>query len=183
MRSDLNKKNGITTTPFVSADGSKLGLQAIAKGTTQRSVNNRQFPSDVAGDHAASGWQTEDTFVRAITTVLLPLFGPHGGAFDVDKYSAHLTDKVRTHCTDHNIELIEVPAHFTHALQPFDVEVNAQLRKRAAKKYVAQQREEHKENIDPLGAAAARMRDALVELPVKHITRSFDAAAKYVLKP
>ena len=55
VRSELNKKNGITTTPFVSAAGDKLGLQAIAKGTTQRSLKNRQLPPEIAGDFSGKG--------------------------------------------------------------------------------------------------------------------------------
>ena len=179
VRSDLNKKNGITTTPFVSAAGDKVGMQVIAKGTTQRCVDNRHLPLEIAAHFSASGWQTEDTFIRAIDDVLIPHYGPEGGALVVDKYSAHLTDKVRMHCNENNIDLIEVPAHMTHALQPLDIGVNAQLRNKASKKYVKEQRE-NKENRDPLGAAATRMHDALNALDNKHITRSFQAAADYV---
>ena len=39
----------------------------------------------------------------------------------------------------------------THALQPLDIGVTAQLRNKASKQYVAQQRGDGKENSDPLG--------------------------------
>ena len=110
VRSNLNKKNGITTTPFVSAAGDKVGMQVIAKGKTRRCVDNRQLSPEIAADFSPSGWQTEETLIRVIERVLVPHFGPEGGTFIVDKYSAHLTDAVRMCCNEHNIDLIEVPA-------------------------------------------------------------------------
>ena len=180
VRSNLNQKTGITTTPFVSAAGDKVGMQVIAKGLTQRCVDNRHLPPDIAAHFSASGWQNEDTFIRAIEDILIPHLGPEGGALVIDKYGAHLTDQVRMHCNEHSIDLIEVPKHMTPVLQPLDIGVNAQLRNKASKKYVAQQRDGDKENRDPLSAAATRMHDALAEVDAKHITKSFDAAAAYV---
>ena len=86
-------------------------MQVIAKGTTRRCVDNRHLPPEIAAHFSASGWQTESTFIRAIDDVLIPHLGPEGGVLVVDKYSAHLTDKVRVHCNENHIDLIEVPAH------------------------------------------------------------------------
>ena len=118
IRSDLNVKNGITTTPFVSAAGDKLPTQVIAKGTTCRCVDNRHLPPDMAGDFSAKGWQTEATFIHYIERYLVPYFGPEGGTLVVDEYSAHKMDAVRMCCNQNHIDLIVVPPGLTHALQP-----------------------------------------------------------------
>ena len=165
VSSNQDKRHGITTTPFVSAAGDILPVQAIAKGRTRRCVHNRHLPPDMAGDFSDSGWQTEETFIRYIEQYLVPYLGPEGGALVIDEYSAHATDNVMACLNEHHIDLIVVPPGMTHVLQPLDVGVNAHVRRSAAKQYIADQHT-GKENSDPNGEAATRISNAL------HVTDS-----------
>ena len=179
VRTNVNKKNGITTTPFVSAAGDVLPTQVIAKGTTQRTIDNRQLSSDMAVDCSANGWQTEATFLRYINNYLIPYLGPEGGALVVDTYAAHLTDDVRICCNLAHIDIIVVPPHMTHAFPPLDIGVNALVRKYAPQQYVDEMHE-NKENVDPYGAAARRIHNALTMIDKRHIKQSFVDAVEYV---
>ena len=147
VTTSLNKKNGITTTPFVSAAGDILATQVIARGRTRKCVDNRQLPPDLAGDFSATGWQTEATLNRYIEQYLVPYFGPEGGTLILDEYSAHHTDAVRECLNSHFIDLITVPPQMTHVLQPLDVGVNAQLRIGASKQYLAEQHDGRRTEI------------------------------------
>ena len=156
-----------------------LPRQVIAKGTTKRSIENRQLPPNLAGDFSANGCQTEATFIRYINEQLVPYLGPEGGALIVDTYAAHMTDAVKMCLNENHIDLMIVPPRMTHALQPLDVGVNALIRKHATKLYLAEQHE-RKENRDPYGAAAVRVDTGLKQVKPRHIRQAFVDAAQYV---
>ena len=179
VRTPLNIKNGITTMPVVSAAGDKLPMQVVVKGTTNRCVRNRHLPDDMAGDYSPTGWQTEESFIRYIKQHIIPYFNGVSSCLVVDKFSAHMTDAVKKLCDDSDIELLFVPAHMTHALQPLDIGVNRELRQRARREWITQQIE-GKENEDPGGAAATRLNNAMHAVKSKTITHAWDASAKYV---
>ena len=60
--------------------------------------------------------------------VLLPYTQDRPSALIVDQYRAHLTPRVRRFLSDHNVELIIVPANRTGVLQPLDVKIFAPLK-------------------------------------------------------
>ena len=182
VTTNLNKKNGITTTPFVSAAGDVLPTQVIARGKTRKCIDNRQLPPDLAGDFSPTGWQTEATLIRYIEQYLVPYLGPEGGTLILDEYSAHHTNAVRECLNSHYIDLIIVPPHMTHVLQPLDVGVIAQLRKEATKQYLAEQYDE-KENRDPMGAAAVRIHTGWMQMDKGIIRHSFTDVVLYVPRP
>ena len=96
-------------------------------------------------------------------------------ALILDDYDCHQTDEVRDTAAAHNVELIIVPPGMTHVLQPLDVGVNAELKRRAREKWV-QDKAEGKENADTLSRAAQRINEAYRDLPTSTITGAFKKA-------
>lgn len=89
--------------------------------------------------HTESGVTTSDSFIDYIDGVNVPYCKNRPSTLIVDAYDAHLTEKVRNHCKNNNIQLLVVPERGTSALQPLDVGVFG-----AAKSHI---RHEYRESI------------------------------------
>jgi len=182
VNTTMDRRRGITTTPSIAADGTKLPLQAIAKGKTQRTVINKHFPSGVVGDHSASGWQTSKTAANLINNVIAPHTRDQPSSLILDDYKAHSTAAVKDAAAAHNIDLISVPGGQTSVLQPLDVSVNGEIKQRARRKWV-KDKQSGRENSDTLTRAVERVNDAYHAVPSAHITSSFSKAVPALRLP
>ena len=71
----------------------------------------------------------------------------------------------------------------THTLQPLDVGVNAELKRRARENNWVQDKAEGKENADTLARAAQRLNEACHELPTSTITSALKKALPSISMP
>ena len=123
---NANDKEKVTVVAAIAADGTKLPLQFIAKGTTPAVLEsqigdvNYHFRS-----YSENGWTTEVTFIEYLTG-LRGYFG-----FEdrntlhilLDVFRAHITDNVKKACTGLNIKLHLIPAGMTDEIQPLDLKI------------------------------------------------------------
>jgi hypothetical protein len=178
----VSQRDAITTMPAVSAAGDRLPMQVIVKGKTQRAVKNKHLPDSTASYPTISGWQKSSSLTQYIEDEVSQYTDDQPSALIMDDYDAHKTEEVRTAEKKHNIEPIIVPPALTHLLQPLDVGVNGELKRRAREKWV-EDKAAGKENADTLGRAAERMNEAYHELPPSIITKAFNKAVPILALP
>ena len=175
VHTTLSDRDAITTTPVVSAAGDRLPMEVLVKGKTQLAVRNKKLPISTVGYPTVSGWQTSSSTAQYIDEELSYYTDDQPSALILDEYDAHHTAEVKATAAQHNIEIIPVPPGMTHILQPLDVGVNAELKRRARKKWV-EDKAEGKENADTLSRAAQRINEAYEEVPIEVITKAFTKA-------
>lgn len=120
---NANEKEKITVVAAIAADGTKLPLQFIAKGTTPAVLEsqigdvNYHFRS-----YSENGWTTEFTFIEYITGLRnhIGFDDKHTIHILLDVFRAHITDNVKKACSDLNIKLHLIPAGMTDEIQPLD---------------------------------------------------------------
>jgi transposase len=128
VRIQGDEKESMTATAAISASGTKLPLQIIAKGKTER-VEQSQL-GDVAyhwKSHCESGWQNESTFMDYLTKLKLFL-GEGPTVVILDCYTAHRTENVKEKAKELGITLCFIPPGMTDELQPLDRSVFAVLK-------------------------------------------------------
>lgn len=170
-----DSKLGITTMPTIAADGTRLPLQVIVKGKTQRCVNNKHLPAHIHADHSKSGWQTSETLVRYMEDVIAPYTADKPSALILDEYRAHHTAAVKEAASNHHIEIIPVPGGQTATLQPLDVVVNGIIKKKAKQQWV-QEKQQPENDADTLTAAVCRIDTAYRSIPASTIQSAFTKA-------
>ena len=123
---NANDKEKVTVVAAITADGTKLPLQFIAKGKTQEVIESQI--GDVGYHFKAyseNGWTTEETFIEYLTG-LRNHFGfedKHTLHIILDVFRAHITDNVKQACDELNIKLHLIPAGMTDELQPLDKKI------------------------------------------------------------
>jgi hypothetical protein len=175
VNTGLSERDAITTMPAVSAAGDRLPMQVLVKGKTQRAVKNKNLPHTTAAYPTGSGWQTSSSITQYIEDEVSQYTDDQPSALIMDDYDAHKTEEVRGAAERHNTDLIIVPPGMTSTLQPLDVGVNGELKRRAREKWV-QDKAAGKENADTLSRAAQRMNEAYHELPASTFTNAFNKA-------
>ncbi len=133
---NANDKEAITVVAGISADGTKLPLQFIAKGETAAVIESQI--GDVGyhmRSYSSKGWTTSETFIQYITGIR-----NHYGWDDkntihiiLDLFKAHVTDKVKDAAKSLNIALHLIPAGMTDELQPLDKKIFGPLKTFARK--------------------------------------------------
>ena len=127
----------LNTTCFccISAAGDKLPMGVVARGKTQRVVNNLLKDAPPAVRRARfyfsqSGWINADIVVRWLHDVVLPHTGGAPAALLLDDYAAHWTEEVTNCAAAMNLSLIRVPSKQTIEYQPLDVCYHGPMAKR-----------------------------------------------------
>jgi hypothetical protein len=92
----------------------------------------KDTPSDWQLSTSNSGWTSDSHAFEWLTTVFEPSTHPmdptHHRLLVMDSHGSHITANVITFCMRHAIDLLILPPHTSHTLQPFDVSVFSPLR-------------------------------------------------------
>jgi hypothetical protein len=145
-----NEKPAVTVTIACNADGDVLETQIIFQGTTKRCHAKVNPPSGCYFTHTKSHWQTPDTFVEWVETVILPykkkalqdleLPANHYMILILDLHYSHKDeDKSLKILSDNNIVPIFIPAGCTDQIKVLDVCCNKPFKvaiKKAFRDYV-----------------------------------------------
>ena len=120
LHADGSEKEGITVLAAVSAARTKLPLQIIASGKTERCEQQLGDTAHHLKAHSKKGWSTGETF-RLFLMSLRERFADDDPIWLVlDCSSAHRDPQTKTLARSLNINLIFIPAGFTDELQPLD---------------------------------------------------------------
>ena len=115
-----DSKQSITVMAGIKADGTKLPLFIIAKGTSDRAEKNLGDISYHMSSRSKNGWTTETTF-KDYLEFLRKHFNDNEKIYlIVDLYKAHHTQQILEYANQLNIDLIFIPAGLTDELQPLD---------------------------------------------------------------
>jgi hypothetical protein len=139
---DGDVKKRITALCTIGADGAKLPMQIIAKGSTKRV--QRSWLGDIGPIHWAanspSAWTTQETFVEYLNNLRKYVDNRDEGDAGqkihllLDLYSVHKSQETRQTARALNIDLYFVPAGQTDCLQPLDISIFGPL-KASAKRH------------------------------------------------
>ena len=102
-----------------------------------KDLNTRWFPVDIPPGWLFSssnkGWTSDSHFYEWISTVFEPNTRPPSEsiyrALILDRYISYLRANIIGFCLKHNICLIRLPAHSSHALQPLDISCFSPLKR------------------------------------------------------
>lgn len=92
-----------------------------------------QLPDHVKIWRTKNGWMNVDTFVKVLDELsksLASLKDTHQIVLSCDAYKAHLHQRCWRSAARHNILMFTIPAKITYALQPLDVYVFAQYKRK-----------------------------------------------------
>jgi hypothetical protein len=133
IQSTGNRKECVTLVPAVAADGAKLELSFIKKGTTFECIRRNLLPLPIRLHYyfTKSGWMRSEVMLQWMDEVLRPYLKNDMGelgrepnaALILDDYDAHWTEEVTTKAEKMGVELIKVPPGFTATAQPLDISV------------------------------------------------------------
>jgi hypothetical protein len=91
----------------------------IFKGIRKSPHFQDELPAGSVVGMSYSGWINEDLFLDSLKHFLK--FKSEGKVLLIlDNYGSHTSYEAIRFCKDHDIELIELPLHSTHVLQPLD---------------------------------------------------------------
>jgi transposase len=123
--SRVSEKNKVTVIGACTAAGTMIRSAVIAKGTTNRCEKKYRHLLHLSAfiQHTSSGNTTSKSFVGYLKTVIIPYVHDQPAVLILDAYAAHLTEEVRNLCSNHHIELVQVPDRATSELQPLDCAV------------------------------------------------------------
>lgn len=113
-------KESVTVLAAITADNTRLPLQFIATGKTER-VEESQL-GDIGyhwSAHSPSGWTTDTTFMQYLDKLSQHYNGEELHVI-LDCYSVHRTHEVKDFAKALNINLYFIPPGCTDALQPLD---------------------------------------------------------------
>ena len=118
-----------TLLPCVNGTGSFIPPFLVFKGTPLPDVG--AFPSDTVLSSTKSGYIDAETFL-----VFLKHFEKHRFHLDdkpvalfIDGHGSHLSIEALEYCKTNKIELVCIPPHTSHRLQPLDTHFNGPLKK------------------------------------------------------
>jgi hypothetical protein len=121
----------------MSAAGVAIALLLIFKAKhTNTGWIPAQTPQDWRFSTSSSGWTSDSHSYEWLTTVFEPLIKPKDPTarrlLIMDGHSSHITTNVIAFCMRNAIDLLILPPHCSHILQPLDVGVFAPLKRALA---------------------------------------------------
>ena len=131
------RQEWITAIECVSAAGVALPPLLIFKALH---TNTAWIPADTPRDWrfstSRSGWTSDSYTYEWLTTVFEPSTQPsnpaHRRLLIMDGHGSHITANVISFCMEKAIDLLILPPHTSHMLQPLDVSVFAPLKRALA---------------------------------------------------
>ena len=131
------RQEWITALECISAAGVPLPPLAIFKAKHRNTgwipphtLRNWRFSTSTCG------WTSDSHAFEWLTTVFEPMTRPADptlhGLLVVDGHGSHITANVIAHCMEHAIDLLILPPHTLHMLQPLDVGVFSPLKRALA---------------------------------------------------
>jgi hypothetical protein len=135
------RQQWITAIDCISAGGSALPPLLIFKAKhTNTGWIPAHAPPDWRFSTSNSGWTSDSHTYEWLITVFEPLTRPADPSLHrllvMDGHGSHITANVIAHCMKHAIDLLILPPHTSHMLQPLDVSVSAPLKRALAKETV-----------------------------------------------
>ena len=129
-----NDKRQVTAVLAATLTGDVLPPQIIYEGKTERCHPKGSVPDGWDIWHNSNHWSNEDTMVRYVEKVIVPLLDEKRAEMNLEKthpalalfdwFRGHVTPEFYSLLEKHNIILVLVPANCTDKLQPMDVSVN-----------------------------------------------------------
>ena len=122
-------KDIITAIATIRANGDKLPLTIVAKGTTPRCVKNLDLPDDIRRAFTPSGKVNEEIAMQHIEQIS-EWSKKEPAALVWDSYGAHTTENVYDCAFAHKVRLVIVPKNSTPTKQPLDFGVFGEVSQR-----------------------------------------------------
>jgi len=131
------RQEWITAIECVSASGVALPPMIIFKAKhTNTAWIPEHTPVDWRFSTSTSGWTSDSHAYEWLTTVFEPTTRPTDPSFYrlliMDGHGSHITANVIRYCMEHGIDLLILPPHTSHMLQPLDVTVFSPLKRALA---------------------------------------------------
>jgi hypothetical protein len=131
------RQEWITAIECISAAGVAIPPLIIFKA---KYTNTAWIPPDTPLDWrfstSNSGWTSDSHAYEWISTVFEPVTRPADPTLHrlliLDGHGSHITAKLIAHCMEHAIDLLVLPPHTSHKLQPLDVSVFSPLKRALA---------------------------------------------------
>jgi hypothetical protein len=131
------RQEWITAIECVSAAGVAIPPLIIFKA---KHTNTAWIPQDTPPDWrfstSNSGWTSDSHAYEWLTSVFEPTTRPEDPNLHrlliMDGHGSHITANVIAHCMEHAIDLLIMPPHTSHKLQPLDVSVFSPLKRALA---------------------------------------------------
>jgi hypothetical protein len=131
------RQEWITAIECISAAGVAIPPLIIFKA---KYTNTAWIPQDTPLDWrfstSNSGWTSNSHAYEWLNTVFEPLTRPADPTLRrllvMDGHGSHITANVIAHCMEHAIDLLILPPHTSHKLQPLDVAVFSPLKRALA---------------------------------------------------
>jgi hypothetical protein len=132
-----SRQEWITAIECVSAAGAAIAPLLIFKAKhTNTGWIPAQTPQDWRFSTSSSGWTSDSHGYEWLTTVFEPLTKPTDPTsrrlLIMDGHSSHITANAIAFCMRNSIDLLILPPHCSHILQPLDVGVFAPLKRALA---------------------------------------------------
>ena len=137
-------KETITVLASVTANGGRLPLYILAKGTTDKVLESQL--GDTFGhwkNFSENGWQTSETFETYLMHIR-ELYNDQKVHLILDLHASHKTESVKKLAKELNIQLWYIPPGCTDLVQPLDVRCFGALKSTARRLW----REQIAENPD-----------------------------------
>lgn len=131
------RQEWITALECVSAAGVAVPPLVVFKAKhTNTAWVPTTTPADWRFSTSTSGWMSDSHAYEWLTTVFEPATRPSDQALRrlliMDGHGSHITANVISFCMEHAIDLLILPPHTSHVLQPLDVSVFAPLKRALA---------------------------------------------------
>jgi len=131
------RQEWITAIECISAAGVAVPPLIIFKA---KHTNTAWIPIDTPKgwyfSTSNSGWTSDSHAYEWLTTVFEPSTKPADATqrrlLIMDGHGSHITANVIAHCMEHTIDLLILPPHTSHVLQPLDVSVFSPLKRALA---------------------------------------------------
>jgi hypothetical protein len=130
------RQEWITVIECISATGVAIPPLVIFKA---KHTNTAWIPADTTLDWrfstSNSGWTSDSHAYEWLTTVFQPSTRPEPTQrrlLIMDGHGSHITTNVIAYCMEHAIDLLILPSHTSHMLQPLDVSVFLPLKRALA---------------------------------------------------
>jgi len=171
--SDANPKASISLLPTVTADGERLPLAWIHKGTTTKCLQSFfNIPKEVYSYFSKNGWMNSALMVRYLREIIQPYLNGRPGALIMDHYRAHWTDEVLKCADDMKLQLIKVPKGMTSVCQPLDMHFNGPF-KQARQSLWSNERSACLLSTDNVERMVIRAYLAYMSVPPRLISKGF----------
>ena len=131
------RQEWITAIECISASGRAVPPLVIFKA---KHINTAWIPTCALPDWrfstSNSGWTSDSHAYELLTTIFEPSTRPADPTLRrlliMDGHGSHITASVIAYCMEHTIDLLILPPHTSHVLQPLDVSVFSPLKRALA---------------------------------------------------